>query len=65
MTTFITILIALWLSCYMVSMRAKRKARRYWSQKEIDKRCRQEHEKRHEDVMKWYDSVAARNKSAS
>jgi hypothetical protein len=49
----------------MLSVRAKRKARRYWSQKEIDKRCRQEQEKRHEDIMKWYDSVVAQNKSAS
>jgi hypothetical protein len=65
MLTFITILMALWLSCYFVAWREKRKTRRYWSQKEIDKRCRQEQEQRHEEVMKWYNSVTAQNKNAS
>jgi hypothetical protein len=46
-------------------MRNKRKARRYWSQKEIDKRYRQEQKKRHDDVMKWYDTVVNQNQSAS
>jgi response regulator of citrate/malate metabolism len=65
MTTFISILLALCLSCYYVSWRKKRKEKRYWSQKEIDKRFQQEQEKRHEEVMKWYNSVTAQNKNAS
>jgi hypothetical protein len=48
-----------------VSWREKRKEKRYWSQKEIDKRFQQEQKQRHEEVMKWYNSVIERNKNAS
>ena len=62
MTTFIIVLI---ITLLLVPVMARNKEKRYWSQKQIDKRNRQEDLKRKEEVEEWYKSTIKKIKSES